>query len=779
MPRPSIWKGKMTEKESAAVLPQSVTRGLTDKLVERRKGAAVELERLVKDLLMMNDNSQIKQVIFALKDEFTLTSNPNSRKGGLVGLAATAIALGKPAIGVHLPELVQPVLVCFEDQDARVRYYACEALYNISKVARVAILVFFNTIFEGLIKLACDADSNVRYGAELLDRLMKDIVSENPHFDIDNFIMLLRNSIYSNNGFAKTFLVSWISFLDSIPDMHMHEHLPEFLDGLFNILGDPRKEIKKMAQDTLGELLKELEQHSSTVRFYAMTNILAVHSQSEDHTIQTTALTWLKTFLDLAQRDLLVFTPHILTAILPCMAYEGEKASIKEVALGVNERLKKLIIPEDDRDSLTDELDQLKENVVTTTPARSLQQLSPVVARPQPVNMSPRLAPKASHEDEGESVHQANSAASLKEPPKLHLLPVLAVLLNKTVQQETRLESLRWLLWLHQQLPKRIYSQAGKLLMPLLEMLTDPSDKVLRMALKVIAVLSTSKASLEVEPSPGHAHSTEGSSPAQSADITSRTHLNKYFRLFLIELLKIFNSNRALLDTKGSSIVRLLCVDVNAHPVYCTLAEILNSEENLTFASLMVQVLNMILFTSAELYELRTQLKDLHSTEDWCLFKTLYQCWCHNPVTTLALCLLSQNYEHSSHLICKFTDLEITAGFLKELDKLVQLLESPIFAFLRLQILEPHQNPHLLQTLYGVLMLLPQTTAFETLRQRLSCVPVMTLIHMNDKPTSSSKKIPLEITYDELLANFVTVQQRHSAYRKTAIQGYRIESTSR
>ncbi|KAL5466838.1 hypothetical protein EMCRGX_G030989 [Ephydatia muelleri] len=764
----------MTEKETAAVLPQSITRGLTDKLVERRKGAALELERLVKDLLMMNDNSQIKQVIFALKDEFTLTSNPNSRKGGLVGLAATAIALGKPAIGVHLPELVQPVLVCFEDQDARVRYYACEALYNISKVARVAILVFFNTIFEGLIKATCDADSNVRYGAELLDRLMKDIVSENPHFDIDNFIVLLRNSIYTNNGFAKTFLVSWISFLDSIPDMHMHEHLPEFLDGLFTILGDPRKEIKKMAQDTLGELLKELEQHSNTVRFYAMTNILAVHSQSEDHTIQTTALTWLKTFLDLAQRNLLMFTPHILIAILPCMSYEGEKASIREVALAVNERLKKLIIPEDDKDSLTDEQDQL----TPITPARTLQQLS-AAARPQPANISPRSAPKSGHEDEGEGAHQASSTIALKEPPKLHLLPVLAVLLNKTGQQETRLESLRWLLWLHQQIPKRIYNQAGKLFLPLLEMLTDPSDKVLRMALKAIAVLSTSKASLEVEPPPVHVHSTEGLSQAQTADVSSRTHLNKYFRLFLVELLRMFNSNRVLLDNKGPSIIRQLCVDVNAHPVYCTLAEILNSEENLTFASLMVQVLNMILFTSAELYELRTQLKDLHSTEDWCLFKTLYQCWCHNPVTTLALCLLSQNYEHSSHLICKFTDLEITAGFLKELDKLVQLLESPIFAFLRLQILEPHQNPHLLQTLYGVLMLLPQTTAFETLRQRLSCVPVMTVIHMNDKPTSSSKKIPLEMTYDELLANFVAVQQRHSAYRKTAIQGYRIESASR
>ena len=56
---------------------------------------------------------------------------------------------------------------------------------------------------------------------------------------------------------------------------------------------------------------------------------------------------------------------------------------------------------------------------------------------------------------------------------------------------------------------------------------------------------------------------------------------------------------------------RQLCVYVDAHSVYCTLAEILSAEDNLGFASLMVQVLNMILFTSAELYDFRMQLKDL------------------------------------------------------------------------------------------------------------------------------------------------------------------------
>ena len=60
----------------------------------------------------------------------------------------------QPSIGMHLPELVQPVLTCFDDPDARVRYYACESLYNISKVARGAVLVFFNSAFDGLCKVS-------------------------------------------------------------------------------------------------------------------------------------------------------------------------------------------------------------------------------------------------------------------------------------------------------------------------------------------------------------------------------------------------------------------------------------------------------------------------------------------------------------------------------------------------------------------------------------------------------------------------------------------------
>lgn len=59
-------------------------------------------------------------------------------------------------------KIVPPVLHSFIDQDSRVRYYACEALYNIAKVARGGIIPFFNDVFDALCKLSADSDPNVQ-----------------------------------------------------------------------------------------------------------------------------------------------------------------------------------------------------------------------------------------------------------------------------------------------------------------------------------------------------------------------------------------------------------------------------------------------------------------------------------------------------------------------------------------------------------------------------------------------------------------------------------------
>lgn len=51
--------------------------------------------RMMKEFVQQNQDGQVKKVLKILGEDFAGSSNPNTRKGGLIGLAAAAIALGK------------------------------------------------------------------------------------------------------------------------------------------------------------------------------------------------------------------------------------------------------------------------------------------------------------------------------------------------------------------------------------------------------------------------------------------------------------------------------------------------------------------------------------------------------------------------------------------------------------------------------------------------------------------------------------------------------------
>jgi hypothetical protein len=183
-------------------LPPMVQRSLGDRSNEKRKNAALEIEALIKSLQEANNHSMIHSVISLLSKDFCTSMNSNYRKGGLVGLAATAIGLMHYSRN-YLNVLLPPVLHCFDDPESRVRYYACESIYNIAKVSRQAILQYFNQIFEGLTKLFADVDVDVKNGATLLDRLIKDIVTEADSFQVDQFLPLLQNYIRRTNPYIR------------------------------------------------------------------------------------------------------------------------------------------------------------------------------------------------------------------------------------------------------------------------------------------------------------------------------------------------------------------------------------------------------------------------------------------------------------------------------------------------------------------------------------------------------------------------------------------------
>ncbi len=222
---------------------------------------------------------------------------------------------------------------------------------------------------------------------------------------------------------------------------------------------------------------------------------------------------------------------------------------------------------------------------------------------------------------------------------------------------------------------------------------------------------------------------------------------------------------------------------LDSKSIYITLAHVLDSSADLEFAALVVQTLSLILLTASELGELRAVLKQCLSTpansEERAVFTTLFGAWCHSPIATFSLCLLAQAFEAGATLISRFADVEVTVGFLMQIDKLVQLLESPVFVHLRLQLLESEhpQNGALLKSLYGLLMLLPQSKAFETLRARLQAVSSMHLALAGrpsptgrDSAASQGGRGRQEVEIAGLLVRFEAVQLRHTQARSAALR---------
>jgi vacuole morphology and inheritance protein 14 len=112
------------------------------------------IHRQIRECHAQGDQRRISQIIDQLVEMFSNASNPlHIRNGGLIGLAGTAIALGVD-VAPYMEKFVEPLLVCFTDPENRIRYFSAECLYNIAKVSKGEVLVYFNPIFDALSKVS-------------------------------------------------------------------------------------------------------------------------------------------------------------------------------------------------------------------------------------------------------------------------------------------------------------------------------------------------------------------------------------------------------------------------------------------------------------------------------------------------------------------------------------------------------------------------------------------------------------------------------------------------
>uniref|UniRef100_A0A915PQT9 Protein VAC14 homolog n=1 Tax=Setaria digitata TaxID=48799 RepID=A0A915PQT9_9BILA len=634
-----------------APLTAALVRTLTDKLYEKRKAAALDIEKQIRDLIQANHFSHLERLLLVLKD-LTTAQNAHARKGGLIGLAAAAIALGKNTAD-YTSQLIEPVLTCFSDPDPRVRYYACESLYNIVKICRSSALSHFNELFDTLWRLSADTDLNVRSGAELLDRLLK------------------------------------LSALLTAPEISISAYLPEVLDGLFQMLDDSQPGVRDVTETVLGQFLERMQEqeNGNKVELSDMINVLIVHACAEGSSLtRMTALIWLNRFLEIHSIGLLHYLSSYLTAVLPCL-----------------------------NDS------QLKAKEINT----HLMQM-------------------------------------LSEDADVEYDAVIKVLLKhiKHEFRDTRMAVLNWISKMYITSPSKLFSYMDRIFPVLLSLLSDTCDDVLLLDLQLLSDICEGKNTSGVEL---QELNLDEDTLKQALLYFVTDGISPYLVKFTSSLLAMFRNDPALRNDRGVLIVRQLCILLGSGSIYLCLSVLLLKDSNAEFISHMVALLNGILLTSTELFELRKQLRTLESETCINLFESLYRTWAFQPIALLGLCILSQNYEHASELARHLWKVDVTVDVLIEIDRLVQLIESPILSYVRLDLLDAkHQRP-LTAVLSALLMILPQTDAFNTLHKRMQCIPFVTIHEEKERSPPEPK-----VDFKPLLQHFLGIleQQQEALKRK-------------
>ncbi|KAG2336274.1 hypothetical protein BDR05DRAFT_1006020 [Suillus weaverae] len=322
-----------------------------------------------------------------------------------------------------------------------------------------------------------------------------------------------------------------------------------------------------------------------------------------DRIQQSTALRWLAEFLTFVPDVMVPFTPRLIPAILLNLAHHVPM--IQSAALRTNKLLlnviQNLLVPVEglSRQNTAEKpiapassptpVPQPSRQITVQPPSRdvsspeslgdnqpsSSSEKTTMTQRPRSGTMQTTVTESSSRPQSRMSSNSVVGAPPPPPPPAPAPTPpspvqeeadqfnYQATVNELTIQflsehEQTRVAALKWLIMLHQKAPKKILAMDDGTFPALLKTLSDSSEEVIKHDLQLLAQISSSSE-------------------------------ESYFKVFMMNLLELFSTDRKLLEARGSLIIRQLCLNLNTERIYKTFAEILEKEEVARFSWSLMQ----------------------------------------------------------------------------------------------------------------------------------------------------------------------------------------------
>lgn len=857
-------KRSSQQSVSAAVLVS-----LAHKRYERRRLAAMEIEKVVRSLVQQKELERVRAILLLLSDDYVRSTSEDARKGGVVALAACAIGLKKGSEAdrdvMECRDLILASVVhACQDHSQRVRYYATESLFNVLKAIPALAVQHFFILFEILRSLYADVDVDVRSGAQLLDKRLKEWIVgaiNSGSFTADACVPIFARFVYMRNKATKRLTLSWLQELnEKLIGAPVLEFLHLFLSGIFAMVADPNITIRQSAlaflQSVLPKLLMQNEAFeddsaSTKVDFDKILQSLVTTLEHADPFVRKVAMYWMcrivsahmtqpstksvgakEPRLSVASISVRNSLPHVLPGILLSIGDTfHNRASTKDSFL-----------PEQTTRSLAEQTNACLQDAVRRDGSAYVTHLDGFI-----------MALREELDTPG-GVNARNPPAIERTPYRIDVTPdgngiespgwfrASEDQKNEESTMLSRLCALHWIIVLYESVVPDVLKAeyAREFITPIIHQLVDnPPEDIIFKSLEVLAIITvpvqgesipreTSTSSLLALASLEESENLDSEFPMTdenarfALDImgSSRRQFKSRDRQVFSVLIRLHAHNHQLLGDL-SRVIQFMCqlqppefvfvafaveldrfVRKQADPSKDTVTNgsTLDSQpkgneysSNLEFVSAFVQQMNHVLFFTAETEPLREKIRDCigqakgiseKSRQRKRLFHILLHSFSHNLASTVSLCLLGGAFRTASLFLRHIDPLDINLVFLVELDKLVEMLERPLFRHLHLRMLESDADPTaegsgtmLFQTLKSLLMLVPQSTCYRILRDRLSTVSRFRQSALAVVPMQEPIEIPEET--EAFVERVMSVRKLHCTARWNKIRSESLETKQR
>lgn len=496
----------------------------------------------------------------------------------------------------------------------------------------------------------------MKNGAELLDRLVKDIVAESaasyvsvlqlsekgaadPNelddselptaFSLAKFIPLLKERIHVIGPYTRNFLVSWLTLLDTVPDLELVSYLPEFLEGLIKFLGGPNKDVNVATQGLLDRFLLEIKR-ITRLRKGIEESRKSQQSRRRSAVSDTASLKTEQTFdaagADDGQKDDIavddsasgsLFNEEVVQADgdwIPGQDVQIDFPKILDILVGFVDTS----YGECGRSHHDDVTDHLKEEAMQLTALRWIDaffEISPEDILPFVAQLLTQVLPAMSSGSD-----QVRQAANRVNKSLLEYIYSLSDdTTDETAQTASKMPSAAPSKESIERKPSEISNNDSKKPVPEISRTGTPRSSVISMPAQPVdpdyaaavnsltlqflneneatrvAALSwlimlhrkapqkvvafndgTFPALLKTLSDPAEAVVTKD---LQLLSQISRNSEDSYFTSFMVNLLQLFSTDRHLLEARGNLIIRQLCLNLSPERIYRTLADCLEKEE--------------------------------------------------------------------------------------------------------------------------------------------------------------------------------------------------------